>query len=292
MVKFLMTDKKISAGQQPLIVTKNLVKTYQDGEIALDALQSINLTVYPGEYVGVIGKSGAGKTTLINMLSGIDRITSGEVHVNGTAVHELKEDELAHWRGLNLGVIYQSFHLLPMLSLRDNITLAMDLCGKYRTGKSEKRAMTLLESVELAEHAHKPPAYISGGQKQRLAVAGAIAQKPPCLVMDEATTMLDPRGRDDLMKILSALHSGGMTLVSITHRLEEILECDRCIVLSGGRNVWQGTPRELFRQGKRLQTWGLEVPGIIREWEMLVEGGALKADTPTEIEAMVEELCP
>jgi energy-coupling factor transport system ATP-binding protein len=155
-----------------------------------------------------------------------------------------------------------------------------------------KRVRWALKISGLVDKARKPVYALSGGQKQRLAVAGAIAQKPPCLVMDEATTMLDPRGRDDLMKILSALHSGGMTLVSITHRLEEILECDRCIVLSGGRNVWQGTPRELFRQGKRLQTWGLEVPGIIREWEMLVEGGALKADTPTEIEAMVEELCP
>ncbi|MDY6866304.1 MAG: ABC transporter ATP-binding protein [Chloroflexota bacterium] len=232
-----MTDKKISAGQQPLIVTKNLVKTYQDGEIALDALQSINLTVYPGEYVGVIGKSGAGKTTLINMLSGIDRITSGEVHVNGTAVHELKEDELAHWRGLNLGVIYQSFHLLPMLSLRDNITLAMDLCGKYRTGKSEKRAMTLLESVELAEHAHKPPAYISGGQKQRVAIARALANDPAVILADEPTGRLDSVTSETIFKIFEDLIAQGRTILMVSHDRTLAQRVDRVIELDSGHII-------------------------------------------------------
>jgi energy-coupling factor transport system ATP-binding protein len=109
--------------------------------------------------------------------------------------------------------------------------------------------------------------------------------------MDEATTMLDPRGRQDLMEVLSTLHSGGMTLVSITHRLEEILRCDRCIVLSGGRISWNGTPRELFLLGEELAMWGLEVPGMVKVWRELVQKGLLEAKIPPLMGEMVEALC-
>ncbi|MDZ4133734.1 MAG: ATP-binding cassette domain-containing protein, partial [Dethiobacteria bacterium] len=176
----------MTAGRrEQVIIVKDLVKTYQTGSYSFDALRSLNFTVSANEYIGVIGKSGAGKTTLINMLSGVDQITAGEVYVNGTAVHELKDDKLALWRGLNLGVIYQSFNLLPMLSLRDNITLAMDFCGTYQHGKSEKRAMELLASVELEKHAYKLPAHISGGEKQRVAIARALVNDPAVILADE-----------------------------------------------------------------------------------------------------------
>ncbi len=223
--------------QQPLIVVKDLYKTYQEGEIAVAALRAINLTIYPGEYVGVIGKSGAGKTTLINMLSGVDQITTGMVQVNGTAVHTLKEDELAHWRGVNLGMIYQSFHLLPMLSLRDNITLAMDLCGKYRPGKSENRAMALLESVELAEHAHKPPANISGGQKQRAAIARALANDPPILVADEPTGRLDSVTSEMVFAIFNKLIGQGKTILMVSHDRSLSKRVDRVIELENGHII-------------------------------------------------------
>jgi len=232
-----MTGNVKSLDHQPLIQVNNLVKTYQDGEVALDALQSINLTVYPGEYVGVIGKSGAGKTTLINMLSGIDQITTGEVFVNGIAVHTMKEDELAHWRGLNLGVIYQSFHLLPMLSLRDNITLAMDLCGKYRPGKSEKKAMALLESMELAEHAHKPPAHISGGQKQRVAIARALANDPAVILADEPTGRLDSVTSETIFKIFEDLIAQGRTILMVSHDRTLAKRVDRVIELESGQII-------------------------------------------------------
>jgi len=223
--------------QQPLIQLKNLQKTYQNGEVALDALRSINLTITPGEYVGVIGKSGAGKTTLINMISGIDQITSGEVYVNGTAVHTLKEDDLAHWRGLNLGVIFQSFHLLPMLSLRDNITLAMDLCGKYHPGKSENKAMALLESVELSEHAHKPPAYISGGQKQRVAIARALANDPALILADEPTGRLDSVTSDTIFEIFDHLIAQGKTILMVSHDRTLKKRVHRVIELENGQIV-------------------------------------------------------
>jgi putative ABC transport system ATP-binding protein len=222
---------------QPLIKIESLVKTYQTGAGPFDALRSIDLNVYAGEYVGVIGKSGAGKTTLINMISGTDQITSGRVFVNGTAVHALKEDALAQWRGLNLGVIYQSFNLLPMLSLRDNITLAMDFCGQYRPGKSEQKAMQLLEDVELAEHAHKPPAYISGGQKQRVAIARALANDPAVILADEPTGRLDTATAETIYEIFEKLIEQGKTILMVSHDRSLSKRVERVIELADGQIV-------------------------------------------------------
>ena len=221
----------------PLIQVSRLTKTYHDAAVTLDALHAVDLTVYPGEYVGVIGKSGAGKTTLINMLSGVDQITSGEVVVHGTAVQALKEDELALWRGLNVGVIYQSFNLLPMLNLRDNITLAMDFCGQYRPGKSEQKAMDLLDSVELAEHALKPPAFISGGQKQRVAIARALANDPPLILADEPTGRLDTATSETIFQIFETLIRQGKTILMVSHDRALSRRVDRVIELADGQIV-------------------------------------------------------
>ncbi len=230
-------QSKNSKENQPLIRIESLVKTYETSVGPLDALKAIDLTVYPGEYIGVIGKSGAGKTTLINMISGVDKITSGRVNVNGTEVQELNEDGLAQWRGLNLGVIYQSFNLLPMLSLRDNITLAMDFCGQYQQGKSEKKAMELLESVELAEHAHKPPAYISGGQKQRVAIARALANDPAVILADEPTGRLDSATSETIFAIFNRLIDQGKTILMVSHDRTLSRRVERVIELADGQIV-------------------------------------------------------
>jgi putative ABC transport system ATP-binding protein len=230
-------EKKISNKKEPLIRVENLVKRYQTGFGPFDALHDINLTLYPGEYVGVIGKSGAGKTTLINMLSGVDSTTSGKIFVNGTAVHALGEDELALWRGLNLGVIYQSFHLLPMLSVRENITLAMDFCGKYQKGTSEQRAMALLEKVELAPHAQKPPAYISGGQKQRVAIARALANDPAVILADEPTGRLDSVTSETIFEIFDSLIQEGKTILMVSHDRSLAKRVARVIELEDGQII-------------------------------------------------------
>ena len=221
--------------KETIITVNDLVKTYQTGAHLFDALRSLSFVVYTNEYVGVIGKSGAGKTTLINMLSGVDQITSGEVHVNGTAVHALKEDELALWRGLNLGVIYQSFNLLPMLSLRDNITLAMDFCGTYQHGKSEKRAIELLASVELEKHAHKLPAHISGGEKQRVAIARALVNDPAVILADEPTGRLDSATSETIFQIFDDLIARGKTIVMVSHDRTLAERVDRVINIEDGR---------------------------------------------------------
>lgn len=225
---------------EPIISVKNLVKTYQTGASSFDALRSLNFTVSANEYVGVIGKSGAGKTTLINMLSGVDQITDGEVYVNGTAVHALGDDQLALWRGLNVGVVFQSFHLLPMLSLLDNITLAMDFCGTYRHGKSEKRAMALLDSVELADHARKLPAQISGGEKQRVAIARALVNDPAVIMADEPTGRLDSATSETIFRIFDNLIARGKTIVMVSHdrtladRVNRVLNIEDGQIISNG----------------------------------------------------------
>jgi len=221
----------------PLIQVKELIKTYQTGAGPFEALHSINLSLDKGEFVGVIGKSGAGKTTLVNMLSGIDSITSGKVFVNGTAVHDLNENEMATWRGRNLGVIYQSFHLLPMLSLIDNITLAMDFCKNYQSGKSESKAMDLLAQVGLEEHAHKPPAYISGGQKQRVAIARALANDPPLILADEPTGRLDSVTSATIYQIFDELIDEGKTILLVSHDRTLTKRVKRVIELEDGRII-------------------------------------------------------
>ncbi len=223
-----------------MITVNNLVKTYHSGGLPFDALRSVSFSVSANEYIGVIGKSGAGKTTLINMLSGVDQITAGEVLVNGTAVHQLNEDQLALWRGLNLGVVYQSFHLLPMLSLIDNITLAMDVCGTYRHGKAEKKAMELLDSVELAAHARKLPAEISGGEKQRVAIARALINNPAVILADEPTGRLDSATSETIFRIFNNLIAHGKTIIMVSHDRTLANRVDRVFNLEDGQIISNG----------------------------------------------------
>lgn len=207
--------------EKPLIELKNVVKNYTTEAGVFPALKGINLSIRRGEFLGIIGKSGAGKSTLLNMFTGVDKITSGEVlvHANGESVslHEMSENELALWRGRTMGVIYQSFQLLPMLSLVQNVMMPMDMCGLYHPRKSRERALELLEMVELGEHAYKLPAYISGGQQQRVAIARALANDPPLLVADEPTGSLDSVTADHIFQLFERLVQSGRTIVMVTH---------------------------------------------------------------------------
>jgi putative ABC transport system ATP-binding protein len=202
---------------EPLIRLRQVVKRYHTAAGDFTALRGIDLDVYPGEYLGIIGKSGAGKTTLINMLTGVDHVTEGEVWIDGTSIHRLDENRLALWRGRNLGIIYQSFYLMPTLSLLHNVMLPMDVCGLYRPGQSQKRAMELLQMVELEEHARKLPSAISGGQQQRVAIARALANDPPIIVADEPTGRLDSATAETIFRIFEDLIQRGKTILMVTH---------------------------------------------------------------------------
>jgi len=213
---------KTKSNIQPLIELRDVVKIYSTAAGEFDALKGINLQVGAGEFVGVVGKSGAGKSTLLNMITGVDNLTSGEVLVNsnGSAVsiHKMSEDQIALWRGQTMGVVFQSFQLLPMLTLVENITLPMDLCGNFNPKQSRARALELLRLVEIEEHADKLPAFISGGQQQRVAIARALANDPPVLIADEPTGSLDSVTADHIFDVFEHLVSDqGKTIVMVTH---------------------------------------------------------------------------
>jgi len=200
-----------------LIHLRDVVKVYETAAGGVSALEGISLDVRHGDFVAIVGKSGAGKSTLVNMITGVDDLTSGEVWVDGVSVHDLGENELALWRGRTIGVVYQTFELLPQLSLLDNVLLPMDLCGMYRGRRSIARARRLLEQVGLEAHMYKPPTRISGGQKQRVAIARALANDPPIIVADEPTGNLDSATADEIYDLFAELLADGKTIVMVTH---------------------------------------------------------------------------
>ncbi len=208
-------------GGTPIIEMRGVVKIYSSEAGEFTALRGINAQIYPGEFLGIIGKSGAGKSTLLNMITGVDHITEGEVLVRSggqeVSVHRQSENDMALWRGRSMGVIFQSFQLLPMLTLLDNVILPMDLCGNYNARTSRKRAMELLELVEIEEHANKLPAFISGGQQQRVAIARALANDPPILIADEPTGSLDSVTADHIFDVFEHLVERGKTIIMVTH---------------------------------------------------------------------------
>ncbi|RME08317.1 MAG: ABC transporter ATP-binding protein [Anaerolineae bacterium] len=224
---------------QPIIELRNVVKVYSSPAGDYEALHGINLEIYPGEFFGILGKSGAGKSTLLNMITGVDRLTSGEVIVRArgreVSVHTLGENALALWRGRTIGVVYQSFQLLPMLNLLQNVMLPMDLCGDYHPRRSRERALELLRRVELEEHAFKPPAFISGGQQQRVAIARALANDPPILVADEPTGSLDSVTADHIFDFFEELVAEGKTIVMVTHDHGLMPRFDRYVRIVDGQ---------------------------------------------------------
>jgi ABC-type lipoprotein export system ATPase subunit len=205
------------AAGNPLIKVRGVRKSYKTAGSEFFALAGIDFDVFPGELIGLLGKSGAGKTTLVNMITATDHLTAGEIWVGDVAVHKLKENKAAAWRGQNLGVVYQSFNLIPSLSLVQNIMLAMDFNGNYHPVHSREFALALLGEMEIAEHADKLPGDISGGQQQRVAIARALANDPPILVADEPTGRLDSATADTIFGIFEKLTARGHTIFMVSH---------------------------------------------------------------------------
>jgi ABC-type lipoprotein export system ATPase subunit/CRP-like cAMP-binding protein len=240
-----------ASANQPLIDLRHVVKTYHTPAGAFTALKNVDLQVQGGEFVAVIGKSGSGKSTLINMVTGIDRPTLGQVWVSHLPIHNLNEDQMALWRGQNLGVIFQFFQLLPTLTLLENVVLPMQLSGQASRAERIERAHHLLGLVDLADQAHKFPASVSGGQQQRVAIARALANNPKVLVADEPTGSLDSRTADSIFQLFEDFVSQGRTILMVTHDRDLASRVSRVVLIADGEIVDQRVSQALPTLNKK-----------------------------------------
>jgi putative ABC transport system ATP-binding protein len=222
------------ANGAPLVQLSGVSRTFTLGDQRFPALRDVTLSIRPGDSLGITGRSGSGKSTLLNLMTGIDRPTSGTVNVGGIVLNELSEDDLTRWRGATVGIVFQFFQLLPTLSTLDNLLLAMEFVGRIPAEARTDRAMTLLDRVGLARHARKPPGALSGGEQQRAAVARALANDPILLVADEPTGNLDSKTGSAIIDLLVETAAGGTTLVVITHDAGIASAMNRTITIADG----------------------------------------------------------
>lgn len=221
-------------GNQPLISLQTVRKIYKTKAGPLEVLKGVDLQVQAGEFVAIVGPSGSGKSTLINMITGIDRPTEGEVYVAGERLTKMSENQVAKWRGKNVGVVFQFFQLLPTLTVLENVMMPMNYVGTYK-GKRRERAMELLEMVDLPDVANKYPSQISGGQQQRAAIARALANDPKVLVGDEPTGNLDSVSAGLVFAMFEELVANGKTIVMVTHDKDLAGQIPRVVEVRDGR---------------------------------------------------------
>jgi len=221
-----------------LIHLKDVRKAYKTPAGDFLALQGIDLQVQEGEFLAVVGRSGAGKSTLVNMVTGIDRPSSGEIRVGSQAIQNMNEDQIATWRGQHVGVVFQFFQLLPMLTCAQNVMMPMDFAGLYNGPRERRqRALHLLEQVGIAEHADKVPSAVSGGQRQRVAIARALANDPMLLAADEPTGNLDSKTADAMFDVFESLVAEGKTILLVTHDRDLAARATRRVHIADGQIV-------------------------------------------------------
>ena len=203
---------------EAMIDMHGIVKTFKNAAGEFIVLKGIDLTISRGEFVSIVGKSGSGKSTLLNMITGIDHPTSGKMIIGGTDIYTgVTESQRSRWRGRNLGIVFQFFQLLPMLTLLENVMLAMDFADMYDFDERPGRAMELLKMVGLEKFANKLPVLVSTGQQQLAAIARALACDPPLLVADEPTGNLDTKSANTIIELFEHLARTGKTVVMVTH---------------------------------------------------------------------------
>lgn len=260
-----------------LIEMRNVDKTYETPVGSFTALKCINAEFRRGEFVAVIGKSGSGKSTLANMLTGIDQPTTGDVIIDGTYIHQLSESKMARWRGRNLGIVFQFYQLMPMLSLFENVILPMQIAGKYTQAERRERAEALLEMVDLKMEAHKMPAEVSGGQQQSAAIARSLANDPPLIVADEPTGNLDTQAAKTVFDIFNQLSQDGKTIIMVTHDNDLAQRASRVIRIADGEiineTIAQTFPRLTHQQMLSATHQGQDI--IYKPGEPILDEGIL-----------------
>ena len=220
----------------PVARLEGVCKVYGSGEMAVKALDQLNLTVNRGDYLAVMGASGSGKSTAMNILGCLDRPSSGSYRLNDTPVEQLSDDQLADLRNRDLGFVFQQFHLLPQLSALHNVMLPMVYAG-VPAAERQQRAKAALERVGLGERLTNKPNQLSGGQQQRVAIARAIINQPALLLADEPTGALDSHTTAEVLDIFDALHRGGMTVVMVTHEDDVAARAEKIVRFRDGRIV-------------------------------------------------------
>ncbi len=229
--------KKLHVPAQAMIQLQKVVKTFKNAAGEFTVLKGVNLVLRKGEFVAIVGKSGSGKSTLLNMITGIDHPSSGKVIIGGTDIYQMSESARSLWRGRNLGVVFQFFQLLPMLTLLENVMLPMDYVGMYDFYERPRRAMELLKLVGLEAQAGKLPVAVSTGQQQSAAIARALANDPPFICADEPTGNLDSRSADVIIRLCESLVKKGKTIAMVTHDPSLTERTTRTIVISDGELI-------------------------------------------------------
>jgi len=240
MLTHTLDERKIRIGALDtqngnLIELRQVIKTFENAAGTFTALKGIDLQVRAGELIAIVGKSGSGKSTLLNVLTGIDRPSSGEIWIGGTPIHTLTEGQIAAWRGRNVGVVFQFFQLLPTLTAIENVILPMDFCSAIQEREREARAKQLLEMVGVADQADKLPNTLSGGQQQRVAIARALANDPGIIVADEPTGNLDSRTADDVFRLFQNLAANGKTVLVVSHERDVARLVNRTVTIADGK---------------------------------------------------------
>ena len=232
------------------ITLKNVSKKYENGNFAV---REFNLDIHDKEFIIFVGPSGCGKSTTLRMIAGLEDITDGELWIDGQLCNYIEPQQ----RGMSM--VFQNYALYPNMTVYGNIAFALKI-RKVPKAEIDRQVHEVAKILEIEHLLDRRPSALSGGQKQRVAIAGVIAMRPDCLILDESTAMLDPRGRAQVMKTIRNLRDAGISIVSITHYMEEAAQADRILVMSRGRIVMEGTPEQVFSQTKRLHGYHLDVP--------------------------------
>ncbi|MBO9703321.1 MAG: ABC transporter ATP-binding protein [Sporocytophaga sp.] len=232
--------------KETIIELRGVSKIFHSRERDYTALKRIDLNIKKGEYIAIVGKSGSGKSTLLNMITGIDHPSAGTILVNGTEISGLTESKLALWRGKNVGIVFQFFQLVPTLTIKENLLLAMEFVGEIPSSQRSKRVHELLEKVGILQHMDKMPSGLSGGEQQRAAIARALSNDPSIIIADEPTGNLDSKTAASIHKLFQSLVTEGKTLIVVTHEKEANLRYHRIVTLTDGEILNQKTEKELL----------------------------------------------
>jgi putative ABC transport system ATP-binding protein len=236
-----VTATPATQANQPIIDVQNVVKTYSSGSLKVQALRGVSLAVQPGEMLAVMGPSGCGKTTLLNCMSGLDRVTEGAIFIEGTDLASLNDRQKTSYRAQNMGFIFQTYNLLPVLSAVENVELPLVVSG-VSAGKARKQAIAALDRVGLADRANNWPAQLSGGQRQRVTIARALVNDPAIVWADEPTGALDSKTATDIIDLMTTLNrEQGQTFVIVTHDAGVGARCHRLVKMSDGEIVAEET---------------------------------------------------